>query len=289
MLTVRWAEPGERPRIQRYLFDNMGKIPFERWHNILDCRWIPEDDRYGAVVMDDGELCGFLGIVFADRPIAGTTHRTTHRTGNITSWYLQKDKRRSGLGHEMLALVTSPPGVTYVATSPNPRSGGLLAKVGWDVLEERRLVWQRTDATPQAKVRRLGLPHEAGELDAASRRVLADHAGLNVTAYDLRGASGDACLVITYVKLKGADVAHHEVLHVSDRPVFTRLVRDFANAVLAPTNAVLSLDSRFVTDAATPDEIVRLDIPRYFKPCGTEPHHIDFLYSEIVLLDLKIQ
>jgi hypothetical protein len=151
MLTVRWAEPGERPRIQRYLFDNMGKIPFERWHNILDCRWIPEDDRYGAVVMDDGHLCGFLGIVFADRPIAGTTHRTIHRTGNITSWYLQKDMRRSGLGHEMLALVTSPPGVTYVATSPNPRSGGLLAKVGWDVLEERRLVWHRTDATPQAK------------------------------------------------------------------------------------------------------------------------------------------
>jgi hypothetical protein len=95
--------------------------------------------------------------------------------------------------------------------------------------------------------------------------------------------------VVTYVKLKGADVAHHEILHVSDRPVFTRLVRDFANAVLAPADAVLSLDSRFVTEAARPDEIVRLEIPRMFKPCGTEPHHIDFLYSEVVLLDLKIQ
>jgi len=38
-----------------------------------------------------------------------------------------------------------------------------------------------------------------------------------------------------------------------------------------------------------PDEIVRLEIPRTFKPCETEPHHIDFLYSEVVLLDLKIQ
>jgi RimJ/RimL family protein N-acetyltransferase len=285
VLTVRWAEAGERRRIQRYLSDNMGKVPFERWGNILDCRWIPEDDRYGAVVMDDGELCGFLGIVFADRPIAGTTHRT----GNITSWHLEKDRRRSGLGQEMLALVTSLPGVTYVATSPNPRSGGLLAKVGWEILEERRFAWRRTDKTPEVEVRRLASPQDAGELDAGSRQVLADHAGLNLDAYVLRGSDGEACLAVNYVKLKGAEVAHHEILHVSDRPVFTRLVRGFADAILPPANAVLSLDSRFVTEAARPDEIMPLDIPRYYKPCGIEPHHIDFLYSEVVLLDLKIQ
>ncbi|MFW6076276.1 MAG: hypothetical protein ACOC71_00860 [Hyphomicrobiales bacterium] len=285
MLTVRWAEPGERGRVQRYLFDNMGKVPFERWGNILDCRWIPEDDRYGAVVMDGDELCGFLGIVFADRPLAGSMHRT----GNITSWYLEKDRRRAGLGQEMLALVTSPPGVTYIATSPNPRSGGLLAKIGWEVFEERRFLWHRTGAPQEAEVRRLVSLQDAGELDGDSRRVLADHAGLNIDAHVLRGSDGEACLVVTYTKLKGADVAHHEVLHVSDRPVFTRFVRDFANAVLAPANAVLSLDSRFVTETAMPDEIARLDIPRTFKPCGTEAHHIDFLYSEVVLLDLKIQ
>jgi RimJ/RimL family protein N-acetyltransferase len=285
VLTVRWAEPGERGRIQRYLFDNMGKVPFERWGNILDCRWIPEDDRYGAVVTDGDELCGFLGIVFADRPLAGVMHRT----GNITSWYLEKERRRSGLGQEMLALVTSLPGVTYVATSPNPRSGGLLAKVGWEVLEERRFLWRRTSERPDAEVRRLASPREAGELDADARRVLADHAGLDVDAYVLRGPEGEACLVMTYVKLKGENIAHLEILHVSDRPTFTRLVRQFANAVLEPANAVLSLDSRFVTEAAKPDEIVRLDIPRTFKPCGIEPQHIDFLYSEVVLLDLKIQ
>jgi hypothetical protein len=157
------------------------------------------------------------------------------------------------------------------------------------VLEERRFLWRRTDARPEAEVHRLASSQDAGELDADSRQVLADHSGLNLSASVLRGPEGEACLVVTYVKIKGADVAHHEILHVSDRPVFTRLVRDFANAVLPPSNAVLSLDSRFVTEAAMPDEIVRLDIPRTFKPCGTEPHHIDFLYSEVVLLDLKIQ
>ncbi len=284
MLTVRWARPEERDRIQGYLFEKMGKIPFKTWRNILDCRWIPQDDRYGAVVMDGGRLCGFLGIVFADRPLAGGMHRT----GNITSWFLEKDLRRTGLGQETLALVTSPEGVTYTATSANPRSGPLLEKTGWEVLENRRFLWRRSGAQPPAEVRRLTTAETAGGLDAASRRVLADHARLNIDPWLLIGPSGGRCLVLTYTKFKGDDVAHHEVLHVSDRPVFTQNVREFAEAVLPPGKAVLSLDSRFVTEAAEPDDIVSLDIPRFWKPCGIEPHHIDLLYSEVVLLDLKI-
>lgn len=284
MLTVRWAEPGERDAVQRYLFEQMGKIPFERWRNILDCRWIPEDDRYGAVVMEGERLRGFLGIVFADRPLAGGIHRT----GNITSWFLDKDLRRGGLGQEMLGLVTSAPGVIYTATSPNVRSGSLLAKVGWQRLDDRRFLWYRTDAAPATEVRRIASVEEAGDIEAAGRRILSDHAGLNIVPYVVRDASGAAFLVVTYVKRKGNDVLHHEVLHVSDRPLFTRLVRDFANAVLPPGKAVLSLDSRFVTAAARPDGILPLDIPRYCRLCGVELHHIDFLYSEVVLLDLKI-
>lgn len=284
MLTVRWAKLDERQRIQRYLSDRMGKIPFETWGNILDCRWIPEDERYGAVVMDGEELCGFLGIVFADRPLAGGTHRT----GNITSWFIEKDLRRSGLGQEMLALVTAPEGVTYTATSPNPRSGPLLEKAGWEVLESRRFLWRRGGAASMLQVRRVGAAEMPGELDAASRRVIADHAGLNVDPCLAMGPSGAACLVVTYTKLKGDDVAHCEVLHVSDRPLFSELVGDFAEAVLPPGKAMLSVESRFVTEAAEPDEIAALDIPRYWKPCGIEPHHIDLLYSEVVLLNLKI-
>lgn len=285
MLTVRWAKLEERNRIQRYLSEKMGKIPFETWGNILDCRWIPEDDRYGAVVMDGGSMSGFLGIVFADRPLAGATHRT----GNITSWFLEKELRGSGLGQEMLAVVTAPEGVIYTATSANTRSGPLLEKVGWNVLENRRFLWRRTRAQPKVQVRRLASAETAGELDAASRRIIADHAGLNVDPYLVVSPSGAACLVVTYTKIKGDDVAHCELLHVSDRRLFTDLVRDFAEAVLAPGNSVLSVESRFVTEVADPDEILSLEIPRYYRGCGIEPHHLDLLYSEVVLLDLKIQ
>jgi hypothetical protein len=91
------------------------------------------------------------------------------------------------------------------------------------------------------------------------------------------------------VKLKGADVAHHESpaclgpagVHAAG----ARFRQCRPGAGQRRVVARQPLRHR----AARPDEIVRLEIPRMFKPCGTEPHHIDFLYSEVVLLDLKIQ
>lgn len=284
MSLVRWARPEERPVIQRYIFENMGKIPYERWANILDCRWIPENDRYGVVV-GTGRPLGFLGIVFADREIGGRVHRT----GNITSWYLEKDMRRGGIGQEMLALITSDPNVTYTATSPNIRSGSLLAKVGWEVLDDRRYIWHRSAEPLSAMVRPASAEEVAARLGPKVAKSVVDHAGLNIESYLLELPDRRACLVVTYVKLKGDDVAHHEVLHVSDRALFTAYAGDFANAILPARKAVLSLDSRFTDGSAVPDESLRLDIPRYWKPVGLAPGDIDFLYSEVVLLDLKIQ
>lgn len=285
MSLIRWARPEERQVIQRYIFENMGKIPYERWANILDCRWIPENDRYGVVVVGTGRPLGFLGIVFADREIGGRTHRT----GNITSWYLEKDMRRGGIGQEMLALVTEDPDVTYTATSPNIRSGSLLAKVGWETLDDRRLVWHRSTGPVSAAVRTVSAEEVEARLGRQAAKAVVDHAGLNVEPYLIEASDGRACLAMVYVKMKGDDIAHHEVLHVSDRAVFTACAADFANSVLPQRKGVLSLDSRFADASATPDETLRLEIPRYWKPAGLVPGDIDFLYSEVVLLDLKIQ
>jgi len=285
MTRIRWARPDERRVIQGYLFENMGKIPYERWANILDCRWIPENDRYGVIVVGGSRPLGFLGIVFADREIGGQVRRT----GNITSWFLEKDMRRGGIGQEMLSMVTEDPDVTYTATSPNVRSGSLLAKVGWQALDGERLIWHRSADPLRAVIRPTTREEAEARLGPSAAKLLADHEGLNLTPYLVEAEDGRACLVAIYVKMKGDDVAHHEVLHVSDRELFTRHVTDFANAVLPPRKAVLSLDSRFAEAWATPDETLVLDIPRYWKPAGTEPRDIDFLYSEVVLLDLKIQ
>jgi len=287
MIALRWAEASERGQVQAYIASRMRKIPFERWANILDCRWTPGEDRYGVVVTRDGELAGFLGIVFADRVIGGKSRRT----GNITSWFLEKDLRRGGLGQDMLALITEPKGISYTATSPNIRSGSLLAKIGWELMDDTKLYWDRCDEAASADVIPLGSMDQAAAsplVSAEERRILADHKGVNAAAHILDAGADGRSLVVSYVKLKGEDIAHHEILHVGDRYLFARHVRAFANAVLARERAVLSLDSRFVAPGTRADRTAPLEISRYFRPCDLEAADIDFLYSEVLLLDLKL-
>ena len=284
-MNISWAQPGQIPEIQQFLHTNMGKVSFEAWRNILDCRWIPENDRFGAVVMDGGRVRGFLGIVFADRMLGGTNQRT----GNITSWFLEPGMRRAGLGQEMLDLVTFARHVTYTATSPNFRSGALLEKIGWQVLEDKKFSWNFTGKAPDAGFSMAtgpDLPFE--RLDSASQAILRDHQGLNMTPHMVQPPGEAHFFLVTYLKYKGDDIATHEILHVSDRESFSRHARQVANCLLDNDKSVLSADSRFSASGVSCDRQNTIEIKRYFKsPCLTR-FDIDFLYSEIVLLDLKI-
>ena len=285
MIRLRWAEPQDRDDVQAYLFANMGKIPFERWRNILDCRWSAGFERYGVIVERNGQLAGFLGIVFADREIAGKTRRT----GNITSWYLDKDLRRGGLGADMLALVTEPEGITYTATSPNFRSGALLAKVGWQMLEDKRLFWRPDGAasSPGFPVAS-GFSAISGKVDAVAARILSDHAGLNITPHLVTVPAVPPLFLITYSKEKGnPPLSHVEILYASSLSALARHARDLANTIVPRQNAVLSMDSRFCP-GGLPDDEKKLEVARFFKPCGLNREAIDFMYSEVVLLDLKL-
>ncbi len=287
MTVLRWARPEERGKIQSYLFENMGKIPHERWLNILDCRWNKVDEKYGVVVEEGGKLSGFLGIIFADRQFAGQPYRT----GNITSWFLEKHLRRGGLGQEMLSLITELQGVTYTAISANFRSGTLLKKIGWQQLEDTRLFWSWSDSMqPQGSKLVSGTVSLGGKLEKEHACILNDHDGLNLTPHLLSSENGDSLFFVTYKKHKGGNsTAHHEILYSSNPEMLTKHVRDIANRLLEGRNSVLSSDKRFLSAGVIADDYQSLQVPRYYKPQeNVGGRQVDFLYGEVVLLDLKI-
>jgi len=287
MTELRWARPDERDKVQDYLFEKMGKISHETWRNILDCRWNQLDDQFGIIVEQNGSLVGFLGIVFADRILSDKPHRT----GNITSWFLEKHLRRSGLGQEMLAMITQADGVSYTATSANFRSGALLKKIGWELLEDSRLLWYRSnDKTPVRFNLLSGRSAVQGQLNTHSLEILNDHRTLNLTPHLLVGPKGENLFFLTYIKHKGEEgTAYHEILYANDPGLLTEHVSNIANCLLPDNNAVLSSDKRFLLASAKADDVQSLHVHRYFKPFNRLPaSQVDFLYGEVVLLDLKI-
>ena len=187
----------------------------------------------------EGALAGYLGVIHAERRIGGRTVRTA----NLSSWYILKPWRGQGLGLAMLQHATRDPGVTCTTFSSNPPALRVMAAAGLVPLDDTRLLWRRSGSG--------GGRHRGalGPRAAAARGAGATSAGCSRITGTCRSTpiccappEGD-CLVVLSIKRKGADVAWHEVLHLGRPALLARHAQAFADAVLAPGESVLAVDS----------------------------------------------
>jgi len=283
MIELRLAGPDDREPVAAFLYERMSsRISLERWCRLFDYGWIEDKPDRGVIVTAKGAIAGYLGVIHAERRIRGRTARTA----NLSSWYIVRSLRGQGMGLAMLELATRDPAVTYTTFSSNPPALRLMARVGLGLLDERRLLWRRSGDAAGIEVLS-GLDALLPEVSDHERKILADHRGLAVQPHLLCAPEGDA-LVILSVKQKGADIAYHEVLHVGRPAVLARHAQAFANAVLAPGTSVLAVDTRFLDGFEVVAESEPISVPRFFRSSDLARREVDFLYSEIPLLDLKL-
>ncbi len=283
MTRLRTAGPDDRDAVTSFLFEQMSsRLSLERWRLLFDYAWLEDKPDRGVVVIENGAVTGYLGVIYAERRIGGRTVRTA----NLSSWYIARSLRGQGIGVAMLELATRDAGVTYTTFSSNPPALRLVAKVGLGLLDERRFLWRRTgDAAGTAVVS--GFAAVWPEVFDDERQILEDHRDLAVQPHLLQAPEGN-CLVMLSVKKKGAEVAYHEVLHLGRPDVLAPHAQGFANAVLAPGASVLAIDQRFLDGFEITAETEPIGVPRYFRSPDLARREVDFLYSETPLLDLKL-
>ncbi len=284
MIEIAHARPDEREEVVQFMQESFprAKWPRSGWEAILSGRWSGPDDSFAITVRDAGVLIGVLGLVTATRPTA----RGMVKTSNMTSWYVNKSYRSQGIGSRMLDLVTADPDVTVTNFSSARGAVPVVRRAGFSVLDSTRLIWRPGDPSS-----RLPVHHDALLLgDALSdheKRVLTDHAGLNLKTVAIETPHGP-CVMIVMVKQKHDDFLTYEVMHISDRALFTHHARAIADSLLPAQAAVLSVDRRFVGTGAVPDAIQPIAVPRFYTAGRMPAEDVDHLYSEIVLLDLKM-
>ena len=282
-IELRLAGPADRGRVTTFLHNGMSsRISLERWRRLFDYPWLEDKPDCGVVAIENGAVAGYLGVIHALRQIGGRTVRTA----NLSSWYIARSLRGQGMGQAMLELATRDPRVTYTTFSSNPPALRLMAKAGLGLLDERRFLWRRNgEAAPAPVISSFAAILPAVRED--ERQILEDHRDLPVRPHLLRTPEGD-CLVIFSVKQKGADIAYHEVLYLGRPALLARHAQAFANAVLAPGKSVLAIDSRLLDGCPVAAVIEAISVPRYFRSPDLAASQVDFLYSEIPLLDLKL-
>jgi RimJ/RimL family protein N-acetyltransferase len=280
---VRPAVAADIDAVCRLLHEQMNRrlLP-ERWRRITTYGWLAEKPDFGRVVDDGGKIVGFVGSVYADREIAGRRERVV----SMSSWYLDKAYRGQGLGFELMRSATEDEGASYTMITVSPRNLAMLPGLGYRLLDHDRRVWSRSGKPAGGIGLERDLSRILAKADTGQRRMLADHAGLPVDPVLISAADGQ-CLAVFSVKKKHEDVTYFDVLHLSDGALFARHGQAIADVLLPPGKAVLAADTRLL-GGATGGAVEVMPVARYYKSKRLAPGEVDNMYSELLLLDLKL-
>ena len=284
---VRAANEGDIDGICFLLHHKMNsKIPVDHWRKLMMYEWLDDKPDFGRVVEADGEILGFCGMVYSDRLLgSAASGRRIERMVSMSSWYLDKSLRGMGLGSKMLVSSIADPMMTYATLTNSPKPLAKQDAAGLRVLEDHRYLWhkkssQSLDIEARANVMRYKVPeHEQQLLD--------DMASLPLTPYLLQSDGVDNLLFFS-IKRKAEHITWYDLMYASDLSHFSIYAQRLANTLLPDSPSVLAADGRFVTEPATDATREMLPVPRYFKSERVAPHEVDHLYSELQLLDLKL-
>lgn len=282
--TLRRAKPGDIDAICTFLHENMNPdFPVERWKNLFTPQWCMDNPDIGLVAVDGDAVVGFHGHICSYRTV-GTRRR---RFVNFTSWYVHKDYRGQGIGRQMLEMATADPDTTYMVCSLSPKRVDYFKTLGLEELETERLIWRKDGH----EFDNLELIHDPDQMVMRANpdevKVLKDHLGLAMTPV-LVSTKCTQCLLLLSIAKKKGGVTYYDVLYRSNPGLFTERAADIAQALLPDGDVVLAADRRFVEDDGAGAEVEVIQSPRFYKTDGVKPRNVDLAYSEIVLLDLKL-
>ncbi len=283
---VRAATEADIDGICSLLHSKMNaKIPLERWYKLMSYTWLDDKPDCGRVVDSDGQVLGFCGMVYSDRLLGNKESGfRTERMVSMSSWYLDRSMRGKGLGRDMLIASISDPNMTYATLTNSPKPLAIQEAVGLRVLEDHRYLWHSNgsstlDITIDTEII---LQSVAGH----ERKILIDMADQPLTPFLLQ-ADGCSNLLFFSIKRKAEEVTWYDLMYASDYHHFSAHAQDLANALLPQSKSVLAADGRFVTQPVNTIQEM-LPVPRYFKSESVAPIEVDHLYSELQLLDLKL-
>lgn len=281
MLNVTFATIDQRVEVEAFMHAAFPRAKWgaDGWKRLLANRWGGEKGEFAVTARDGDQLVGVMGMNDSLRH----TPRGPQRYRNLTSWYVLKTHRGMGLGEKLMHHAMADPEVTSTNLTSAKAALPLVDRIGFKVLDAQRHVWQQSGTAPLPQTLD---PLADADLNAVDTRVLADHADLNLKPMVIETPDGPITLVLS-VKQKVDEYVTHEVVYVGQPEVLAAHGRVVADTLLPETDGIFSVDSRLVY-GATPDTTEQIEVPRFYKGTSLLPAEIDHMYSEIVLMGMKL-
>ncbi|KEJ91094.1 GNAT family N-acetyltransferase [Sulfitobacter donghicola] len=281
MVEITFATPSQREEVETFMHTAFPRAKWgaDGWRRLLANRWGGEKGEFAVTARDGGALVGVMGMNDSLRH----TPRGPKRYRNLTSWYVLKTHRGMGMGEKLMHTAMADPEVTSTNLTSAKAALPLVDRIGFKVLDDKRFVWRHSGAAPLPFTL---APLQEADLNLADAKVLADHADLNLKPMVIETPDGPVTLVLS-VKQKVDEYVTHEVVYVGQSDLLAKHGQAIADTLLPETGAVFSVDSR-LAHGATPNAVEPIEVSRFFKGASMLPAEIDHMYSEIVLMDMKL-
>mgnify|MGYP003669432839 FL=1 len=281
MVEVTFASPPQREEVEAFMHAAFPRAKWgaEGWTRLLANRWGGPSGAFAVTARDKGVLVGVMGMNDSLRH----TPRGLQRYRNLTSWYVLKSHRGQGLGEQLMQCAMADPAVTSTNLTSAKGALALVDRIGFKVLDAQRVVWRHSGTNALSFTLD---PLGDARMEAVDRQVLTDHVNLNLKPVVVETPDGPLTLVLSVKQKVDAHVTH-EVLYLGQPDLLARHAQTVADTLLPAQAAVLSVDKRLIPDIAS-GTVEPIEVPRFYRGTSMLPAEIDHMYSEIVLMDMKL-
>lgn len=281
MFTIEKATARDFEKVYPQLRQSFGdSISKEEWKKIFVPRWESPENFCGFMLLKNGKVQGYLGLIFSSRIL----NHKVEKFCNMTSWCVSEDCRGQSLSMLLAALKLE--NYTFTNFSASPVVAALLKRLGFTefALHQqvlfplprlgRRVWFCEFDST---KIR--------DRLSANDRTVFDDHQELNCAQVLLRSGAEYSYVVLKKTWRKGMPFAKvHYVSHAEN--YVAGIESSMAKICLRLKVFGVMTDERYLAGHRFRTG-VRYPHQRrgYFKSTSVlDAHQIDTLYSEMVVL-----
>ena len=286
MPEVRPATPEMFDAIYPLLAAHNPRLPKEKWRLLVDYPWRAKGDDLGYVLVERGEIVGFLSTLYSRRIIDGREVRLC----NTAHWVVREDFRADSLRLFLTVLRQRDCTITNLTSSASVAA--MMPKLRFKLLEANlRLLFPMPVAPRLAGRNGLTITSEPGALgetlDAGHLKIFRDHAGCDC-AHALVQEGDDYCYLVFSRKTRrvyGVDVPYCHIHYISNRDLFRRHLPRITWYFFRRVGAwFVAVDERLVGQRVGGFSRTHpLSTPRYYRSEVLAADQVDNLYTELVL------
>lgn len=264
---------------------NGAEIRKEDWRNIFVKHWESPEDFCGHILTKDGEVKGFLGLLFSRR----TFNNEVYKFCNISSWIVDEDCRSHSVFLMLEALKLKDYTFTGFTASSTSNAIPVLSRLGFKEFEVNQQVLPPLPnllLQGRAYTCEFDLTKIREQLNETERIIFDDHRQLGCAHLLLKSDKGHAYVVLKNTHRRNIPLA--KVHYISDAEHFVGGIEKFVMKICLRLKALgVMVDERYLEGRRLRTSV------RYPKPQKTyiklnsetlDVNRIDTLYSEMVVL-----